>query len=102
MIDRELAKRIVDYLNELHALDPQAIDSLATTRVPCRETLVHHPTCRTAAHYDGHCVGMLSVLNGLCGVNRDGSSAIGVIGRVDAPRVVVGFTLLGENGEILK
>ena len=101
MIDRELAKRIVDYLNELLELDPQAVDAMVKVRIPCKETLVHHPTCQTSAHYDGHRVGLLSVLNGLCGVNRDGSSAIAVIGRMDSPDTV-GFTLLDENGMILE
>jgi hypothetical protein len=72
VVDRELAKRIVDYLNELVSLDNKAIEDLVNTRVPCNQALVNHPTCQVAVTNEQGRVGLLGLLNGLVGVFDDG------------------------------
>lgn len=71
-IDLELAKRIVDYLNGLVELDKPAVAALISNRVPCNEGLAHHPTCQVVAQNGGMFVGLLGLLNGLCGINEEG------------------------------
>ena len=72
MVDRELAQRVVDYLNDLRERDPAAIHALVETRTPCNEALADHPTCQVAIEGSQASVGLLGVLNGLCGVDSQG------------------------------
>lgn len=72
MIDRELAERIVAYLNELVELDRQAIAALIANRVPCNEGVANHPSCQVGKQHGEYHVGLLGILNGLCGVYEDG------------------------------
>jgi hypothetical protein len=88
----ELAKRVCSYLNELLAADPRAVRSLVENRVPCNEALAAHPTCQV--HADGF-VGLLGLLNGLCGKQADGWGYIVAFldedgeGRIERFRVVL-------------
>jgi hypothetical protein len=70
MQDRELALRIVEYLNDLLERDRPAVAALIANRVPCRAALADHPTCQVRSQHGGFHVGMLGVLNGLCGVDE--------------------------------
>ena len=97
MIDRELAKRIADYLNELHVLDPHVISDMVEKRFPCNKALASHPTCQVIPGYVGNIVGMLGVMNGLCGVDDMGRGAIAACYHSDNPNHVIGFTLLDED-----
>jgi hypothetical protein len=73
MVDRELARRIVDYMNELLALDRSGITDLVRSCVPCNESLGSHPTCQTGPGSRGPIeVGLLGILNGLCGAEDSG------------------------------
>jgi hypothetical protein len=69
--DTALAQRICDFLNELLTLDRPAIASLISNRVPCNQTLADHPTVQAGAQHGGFNVGMLGLLNGLCGVREN-------------------------------
>jgi hypothetical protein len=71
-VDIELAQRIVDYMNELIALDRPCIGALIANRIPCNDAFVDHPTCQVSSQHGGHHVGVLGLLNGLCGVHDDG------------------------------
>lgn len=94
--DMELATRIVNFLNQLHTADPRAIHALTETRVLCNEALASHPTCQAAETTDGPKVGLLGVLNGLCGVDARGWGVIaGQYGEQDE---LLGFVVLDPKG----
>jgi hypothetical protein len=69
--DRELAQRVCNFLNELLEIDRPALASLIANRVPCNEALANHPMVQVGAQHGGYHVGMLGVLNGLCGVREN-------------------------------
>jgi hypothetical protein len=99
--DRVLAERICALLNDLHALDPTAVQALIDHRVPCNAELGEHPTvqCGSEREHDGHRllyrVGMLGILNGLCGVDARGWGLIAAV-YDDANSRITGFKLLDE------
>jgi hypothetical protein len=74
--DLDLAQRIVDLLNELTELDRPAVAALIANRVPCIRELAEHPTVQVGAQHGGFSVGLLGILNGLCGVNDRGWGVI--------------------------
>ncbi len=89
MIDKELVEKVVAYLNELLALDAAAISDLVDNRVSCNTALENHPSCQVAIDgCEGRQVGMLGVLNGLCGVfdsgERKGWGAIVAVIETDS------------------
>ncbi len=57
-------------LNEMLALDPDAMLALVEHRVPCSTALIAHPTCQVTGTIPS--VGMLGVINGLFGVDAKG------------------------------
>lgn len=69
---KALASSIIDYLNELHRLDPVAIHQLMETRVPCNQALSDHGTTQVSGTVGSPTVGTLGILNGLVGVRDDG------------------------------
>lgn len=75
-IDYKLAHIIVDYMNELIKLDRPAVGALIANRVPCNEAMADHPTLQCSAQHGGHFVGLLGLLNGLCGTDEKQWGAI--------------------------
>ena len=71
-VDLVLAGRIIEYLNELLELDRPAVAAMIANRVPCNVALAGHPTCQVVRQQRGYNVGLLGVLNGLCGVDERG------------------------------
>jgi len=70
VVDTLLASRIVELLNDLYRQDPHAMHDLVESRVRCNAALAAHPTVPVQmlpANEDG-LVGVLGLLNGLCGV----------------------------------
>ena len=60
----------IKFLNDLLAIDPDAIGKLVETRVGCNAALAGHPTVQVSGDLSGQdCVGLLGVLNGLFGVD---------------------------------
>ena len=75
MADRILAAQVIEYLNGLLRVDREAIAELVDSRVPCNRKLADHPTVQVGlADEMPGCfeVGILGVLNGMCGVKHDG------------------------------
>lgn len=72
--DHKLATRIVRLMNEALELDYRAIKNLINTRVDCGYKLSNHPTIQVGRrrHFQGYTVGLLGLLNGLCGVHKKG------------------------------
>jgi hypothetical protein len=52
--------------------DPKAVHELIEQRVVCNERLAEHPTCQVAGWENPPKVGILGLLNGLCGTFDDG------------------------------
>jgi hypothetical protein len=85
------AQQIVDLLNELHGLDPEFLQPLIETRVPCNEAVANHPTVTVDDPGPGKfTVGLLGILEGVVGI--DGR----IIGMVvdDDTKKCTGFRLL--------
>lgn len=68
-LDLVLAQKIVDMLNDLLVHDKPAVAALIANRVPCSKYLADHPTIQVAGQHGGHHVGLLGLLNGLCGID---------------------------------
>lgn len=52
------------------------MSALVETRVYCNDALADHPTVQVSVDKGKPTVGVLGVLNGLCGVRHDGSGHI--------------------------
>lgn len=74
MTDKELASRVIEFLNSALTLDRRAISNLVDHRVGCNVALADHPTIQvgTDKSNNTHEVGILGLLNGLCGVVEGG------------------------------
>ena len=69
----DLIENIVRFSNEVLEIDPAAVSALFMTRHPCNEALADHPTVQVHTDKDGGVsVGLLGLLNGLCGIGPDG------------------------------
>lgn len=74
-IDLVLAKRIVNFMNSLLEIDRDAIVNLVNARMLCNKELEEHPTVQVTGTNDS-VVGILGILNGLCGIYDNGYGAI--------------------------
>jgi hypothetical protein len=64
----------IKYLNDLVQLDPEAIEKLVEYRVPCNKSLLDHPHVQTyQAILETPRLGMLGILNGIFGLQPEGS-----------------------------
>lgn len=81
--DMELAQRFVDFLNELVEIDRPAVASLIANRVPCNRELADHPTVQAGVRSDGFTVGLLGLINGLCGIDQNGQGPVAAIYEYD-------------------
>lgn len=105
---KELAGLVVALLNEALELDPVAISALCVHRVPCQIGLAMHPKiqvkqigAQSLVQYE---VGMIGILNGLCGVDSEGRGAIAAefddkeaFGDPDNPPRVLRFVVLDRE-----
>ena len=82
-LDWELAGRIVAFLNDLVELDKPAVAALIANRVPCSQAMADHPTVQVGGPREAYRVGMLGILNGLCGIDSRGWG--GVVAVYDGP-----------------
>lgn len=108
-VDVELAGRIVDFLNELLAIDGKVVRDLVQTRVPCSQELANHPTVQVGRESDDiisvgglpYRVGLLGILNGLCGTYDDGPKkgwgAIAVIFTDEQLEKIDCFKVMGNK-----
>lgn len=76
----------VAFLNELLALDHQAITALIKNHVTCNEQLAAHQTVQVLLGDGEYFVEALGILNGLFGIDEDGWGAI--IGVLEDDRIV--------------
>lgn len=82
---------IIDFLNSIIDIDPDALNKLIYSRVSCNEQLSKHHSIQILD--DGssnYSVGLLGILNGLCGKDENGSGFI--VARVnDRNDTIVSF-----------
>ncbi len=65
--------QIIDFLNQLVVLDRDAVSALINTRVPCNKQFSEHETVQVlAGENETYSVGLLGILNGLCGKDENG------------------------------
>ena len=91
---------MVAFLNELLERDRPAIAALIANRVPCNKRLAEHPSVQVGAQHGGYNVGLLGLLNGLCGVRENGYGLIAAIFEGDSPteyRDLVRFEVLSTQ-----
>lgn len=66
-----IIEKFVDVLNSAYDADPAAIHALLCNRVPCNQELADHPSIvvveNKATPDPGYTVGLLGILNGICG-----------------------------------
>lgn len=70
------AKHVVDVLNRVHSLDSTVLAKLISYRVECNAGLSDDPTVQVGLTDAGYEVGLLGIINGLVGVDQDGSGFI--------------------------
>lgn len=90
-----LAKVTIQYLNELVALDREVMHELVEGRVPCNEAIARHPTVQVSRNEeDERVLGLLGVINGLIGVDKE---SWGYVARIfDEDGNLTGFGLSPE------
>lgn len=85
---------VVTLLNELVALDQDAMTALVENRVVCNEALANHPTVQVVGLLgdgDNNCmVGILGILNGIFGTDDEHCGALEAV--FDGDRLI-GFGL---------
>lgn len=67
---------IIEYLNSLVTLDQEAMSRLIEIRTPCNDKLTNHETVQVLEEIidnkPEYKVGLLGILNGMCGIDEDG------------------------------
>ena len=91
--DLALARKFVVLLNGMLKQDHQAIQCLVDNRIPCNAKLANHDTVQTLMTDNGFSVGVLGVLNGMCGVTEDGLGHIMATYTDDSIPVLTGFVI---------
>lgn len=92
------AEEMVKVLNDAFKKDPKAIEMLFGVRVPCNKQLSEHPTIQVGKFEDSNfwLVGMIGIINGYCGTNKDGWGYVGIDYEGDKMK---GFKLVNTGGE---
>jgi hypothetical protein len=91
---------LVDYLNELAAIDPKAMRSLLLTAFECNEDLGKHLNFRASKGPDGRsALGLASLLNSLFGDDENGDPALDI--QVGRRKVVFTFNGVPADPEKL-
>jgi hypothetical protein len=89
---------LIDYLNELVAIDPDFMTALVATRHPCNRALVDHPTVQVGLDRGRLVAGILGVLNGFCGSYDDGPrQGWGAIAAIYDDAQLVRFSRVGNG-----
>lgn len=83
---------VIQYLNSLLLLDPVAITKLVETRVEVNKDFTKHETVQIldigTDENPMYSVGLLGILNGLCGVDDDGWGFIVAECDLDTGRIL--------------
>ncbi len=88
----------VEVLNQALESDPKVINTIMTQRFDCNKALTEHPTIQTGERD----LGVMGLINGLFGVDKDGYGFIAGIWETDQNNGLdrlVGFKLLEDRLE---
>ena len=103
-LDPIKAKSIVVFLNSLLDIDGEAVTNLFSYRVPCNQELANHPTVQVLPPLTGTedppLVGMLGLLNGLCGVFNQGpmENQGSIVMNIKSNGELIAFSLVDNSG----
>ena len=92
----------VEFLNSMFKTDPTATHLLFSCRVTCNEDLADHPSIQVRCEGDNCSVGVIGLLNGLFGTNKEGWGFIASVYDVDddgKPTSLIGFKVLTKRLE---
>ena len=88
-------KHVVSFLNKVNKLDNSLLRKLIDTRVSCNEKIVNHPTIQAYVDKKNKgFVGLLGLLNGILGTDRNG---YGPITAIYESRKLKGFRVTKTN-----
>ena len=88
----------VEVLNQALESDPKAISAMMAQRFDCNKALTEHPTIQTGESD----LGVMGLINGLFGVDKDGRgfiAGIWVDKETDESKKLIGFKLLEDRLE---
>lgn len=92
----------VEVLNQALESDPKAISTMMTQRFDCNRALTEHPTIQVSEKEGRRTIGVMGLINGLFGVDKDGYGFIAGIWETDQNNGLdrlVGFKLLEDRLE---
>lgn len=103
----KVVERVLEVLNRALEADRTAISLLLNTRVPCNSVLTEDPTIQVMSHHDDleipeNCgkVGLLGIINGLCGVDERGWGLICTVANKETPHIVEKFAKTSEHKKL--
>jgi hypothetical protein len=94
-MEKTEAQQIIKFLNELLMIDRQAISELFSFRAECNEAMDNHPAAITTVKG----VGVLGILNGMCGRDENGNGYIWAVYNDADPDTIMNFNF-GPPGKI--
>lgn len=101
-VHRQYLEFAVEVLNQALERDPKAISTMMTQRFNCNRALAEHPTIQVSEKEGSHTIGIMGLINGLFGVDKDGHGFIAGIWEIDQNNGLdrlVGFKLLEDRLE---
>lgn len=99
-LDLEIARRAAKVLNEALALDRDAIRALLDHRVSCNNALGDHPTIQVGQGHGGALqVGLLGIVNGICGVDSKQRGYVAAVYESEDPGSLTHFGVVKLQGE---
>ena len=92
-IDRAI--HAVNVLNRAYEADPHAMQKLVNHRVVCNKQLAEDETIQVGIreHTQDYEVGLIGIINGICGIDRDGWGHVAAIVGEDQ-KTVKGFKII--------
>ena len=89
---------IIDLLNDAYKCDPDAMQNLVKSRVNCNATLANHSTIQVGVTKENsYTVGLLGILNGIVGTQKDGKTGWICAVYDDDYEMLLGFEVLEED-----
>lgn len=90
----------VESLNQALKADPKTIQYMMQQRFLCSKSLAEHPTIQSSENDGEFSIGVMGLINGLFGVDKDGYGFIAGIWELDVneePVNLTGFVLLEDR-----
>lgn len=85
-------QEVLDFLNSLMEVDPATMNSIFSARFQCNDAMLNHPTvqCGRLSETIGE-VGVIGILNGLFGIDKEGWGVFAMSMENDRPSVITAF-----------